>query len=93
MAGEFDGLPDVATLFMNIAALSGGTFTVEPVDILGNEQRVVSVVTASAERDGRRVETPGCVVWTFRSGKVVDARQYIYDLYAVDDFWGDAHPD
>ncbi len=92
MAGDHRGLPDVGQLFMNIAALSGGTFKTDPVDILGNDERVVSVVNASAARNGHTVDTSVCVVWTFKDGKVVDAREHIYDLYAVDDLWGDTRP-
>lgn len=92
MAGDHAGPAGIAGLFMNISRLTGGTFKPAPVDIVGNERHVVSIVEASASMAERDMRTPVCVLWTFDGDRLVGVREHIYDLYAVDAFWGEVEP-
>jgi ketosteroid isomerase-like protein len=48
---------------------------------------VVGVHHNSAERNGKRLEVDCCIVFQFKSGLVIDAREHYYDLHAWDAFW------
>ena len=41
----------------------------------------------SAERNGKRLDSPHCVVFEFEAGKIVAGRTVPVDLYAFDAFW------
>jgi ketosteroid isomerase-like protein len=93
MAGTQHGPNDVLRLFLNVGAMTDGTFKVEAIDIVGGDRHVASVVRASATREGRRFETPAVVVWTFEHGQVVDVREHVFEVAGLDEFWGDASPE
>lgn len=89
LAGDHDGKPAVLALFMKIMELSENTFESVPEEIIGDGDTVISIVNASGTLNGNRFATPVMLRWTFRHGKVVDVREYIYDVYGADESWGD----
>ena len=93
MGGTYVGPSEVLRLFMVLSHMTDGTFRAEPNDIVGNDDHVVSIVTASATRAGQRFETPVAVVYTFAGDHVVDVREHVFDVAGLDRFWGDARPD
>ena len=66
----------------------GGTFKATLRDVLaGDNGRVVGVHRGTGERDGKHLEIDCCLVFEMKDGRVVDGREYLFDLYAWDEFW------
>jgi ketosteroid isomerase-like protein len=67
--------------------LSGGTFRLEIHDVLANDEHVVILSTAHAERNGKTVANNGVQVAHVRDGRLVESWLHAADQYAVDEFW------
>ena len=48
---------------------------------------MVAVHRDTGERNGKRLDVLSCIVYEIKNGKVMDGREYTYDLYAWDTFW------
>jgi uncharacterized protein len=55
--------------------------------VLANDQRVIVLVTESAQRNGRRWSSPQVHAWTVQDGKVSVFWQYQGDQQTEDEFW------
>ena len=65
-----------------------GTFKSNLLHVTESEDgSVVAVHRDTAERNGKRLDVLCCIVFDIKNGKAMDAREYIYDLYAWDSFW------
>lgn len=73
--------------FAKIAALSGGTFRAELVDVLVGSHRVAAFQHATAERSGRTLDVTACQVMSFRGELIADVRGHYSDQYQLDEFW------
>jgi uncharacterized protein len=72
-SGDHSGKAAVLALLRRLAAATGGTFTLEPGELLTTREYAVTVVHWSAERDGRRAEGDEVAVYRLRAGQVVEA--------------------
>jgi hypothetical protein len=77
----------VAEMLGRPGQLSAGTHRLELHDVIGNDDHVVALATARAERAGRQLESSVVHVFHVRDGKVTEAWTYHADLYSHDDFW------
>jgi ketosteroid isomerase-like protein len=87
LAGDHEGVAVVAEMLGRPAQLSGGTHRLELNDVIGNDDHVVALATARAERSGRQLESSVVHVFQVRDGKVTEAWTYHADLYSHDGFW------
>ena len=87
LAGDHEGVAQVAGMLAQPAELSGGTHSIELHDVIGNDDHVVVLATARAERLGRQLEASVVHVFHVRDGKVTEAWTHHDDLYALDEFW------
>ena len=87
LAGDHEGPAVVAEILGRPAAMSGGTHRLELHDVIGNDDRVVALATARAERAGRQLESSVVHVFRIREGKVAEAWTHHADLYSLDEFW------
>jgi ketosteroid isomerase-like protein len=87
LAGDHEGVAQVAEKLGQPAKLSGGTHRLELHDVIGNDDHVVVLATARAERTGRQLEVNVVHVFHVRDGKVTEAWTHHGDLYALDEFW------
>jgi ketosteroid isomerase-like protein len=55
--------------------------------VVADDRRTVGLHLATGEREGRTLEDREVLVFHVRDGKVVEARQYIEDQYAYDEFF------
>ena len=67
--------------------LSNGTFRIQIDDVLANEERVIVLVTESAQRNGRRWSSPQVHAWTVKNGKASVFWQFQGDQQTEDEFW------
>ena len=87
LAGDHEGVAQVAGMLGRPAELSGGTHGIEVHDVIGNDDHVVVLATARAERPGRQLEASVVHVFHVRDGKVAEAWTHHDDLYSLDEFW------
>jgi ketosteroid isomerase-like protein len=56
LSGEYKGKDAVFGFFGKLMQLTGGTFKLEVHDILANDEHSVTLVTETAEKDGKKYE-------------------------------------
>lgn len=87
-AGDRLGREAVFQLFGSYKGETGGTFKVTLKRVLTDaEGQVISVHHATAERKGKHLEVDGCIAFEFQDGKIVRGKEFIFDLYPLDEFW------
>jgi ketosteroid isomerase-like protein len=87
LAGHHQGADTVAGFFGLMGQLSGGTHRLELHDVLANDDHVVALHTAWAQRAGRRLEINAALILHVTDGKVTEAWTLHDDPPAVDEFW------
>lgn len=87
ISGDYQGRAGVFGFFRKMFELSGGTFKVEVIDILADDERVVAIEHATAARDGRHLDTRDVVVTEIRDGKFTGMTLYAADEKLEDAFW------
>ncbi|MDF3065313.1 MAG: hypothetical protein K0R38_914 [Polyangiaceae bacterium] len=81
------GLPAHLAALKHAKDRSGGTLKLEPRAVAADGDYLVVWGRITAEREGRRLDCEHCVMYRFRSGKIVEGRTVPIDLYAFDAFW------
>jgi ketosteroid isomerase-like protein len=87
LSRDYHGHQEVLGFFQHFTQLSNGTFRIKIDDVLANEERVIVLVTESAEREGRRWSSPQVHAWTVHGGKAYVFWQYQGDQQTEDEFW------
>jgi ketosteroid isomerase-like protein len=87
LSRDYHGHAEVLGFFQRFMELSQGTFRIRVDDVLANDQRVIALVTESAERNGRRWSSPQVHAWTVQDGKALIFWQYQGDQQTEDEFW------
>jgi ketosteroid isomerase-like protein len=88
MSGDFEGKEAVLAYFGRLAQETGGNFRIEIHDILANDEHVVALTTANAERQGKSLNNAkGVQVFHIRNGKVTESWFHSGDQYADDEFF------
>ena len=67
--------------------LSGGTFQIRVDDVLEKGDKVIALVTESAERKGRKWSSPQVHAWTVKGGMATVFWQFQGDQQTEDEFW------
>jgi ketosteroid isomerase-like protein len=87
LAGTYEGKDAAFASFAEEFERSGGTYSVEVRDVLANDDHVVALLHATAEREGRRLDQDYAIVFHMRHGKVNAAWEVWKDQRSVDEFW------
>lgn len=87
ISGDYNGHDAVLGFFEHFMELSSGTFRIQVDDVLANENRVIVLVTESAERKGRKWSSPQVHAWTVKGGKATVFWQFQGDQQTEDEFW------
>jgi ketosteroid isomerase-like protein len=88
LSGDHRGKEEVFATFQKLFELTGGTFKVEIHDVLANDEHVVVLAHATAERDGKKLDDRGVQIFHVAGGKVTEQWLHPGDTYAGDDFFG-----
>ncbi len=86
-AGQHQGADQVAELFRNLGALSGGTHRLEIHDVIADDDHAVALHATRAERAGKDLKINAVQVFRIRDGKVTEAWTTHSDTDAFDEFW------
>lgn len=88
LGGDHAGWPAVQDFFLRTMQLTGGTFRVEPLEILSNEGGAAAVVRSTGRReDGRTLDSRQIHQFRMEEGKVHEVWQFVGDGAAAEDFW------
>lgn len=87
LAGSHRGRAAILQFLMSVPQLTGGTFHLELEDVIANDRNAVALFRGSGARDGKTLDNPTCLRLRIESGRVVELWEFVWDLFAVDDFW------
>lgn len=88
IAGDYQGRDAAFTQFGRYGGDTGGTFQAELRYVLADDDgHAVGIHHNSAERDGKQLDVDCALVFQIKDGRVVEGREYFYDLNAWDEFW------
>ena len=87
LAGAHRGRAAILQFLMSVPQLTGGTFHLELEDVLANDANAVALFRGSGTREGKTLDNPTCLRMRIRDGRVVEVWEFVWDLFAVDDFW------
>src|SRR5579859_3265445 len=87
MSGSYVGKDEVQAYFGKMRNRSGGTFTIELLDVLANDRHGVVLTIERAESGGRALENPTVHVWDLQVG--ICTSFIGYDDGTWDAFWRD----
>ncbi len=87
IAGTHKGREGILMFLGQVMALTEGTFHLEMEDVIANDRTAIALFRGSAKRNGKELDNPTCLRIDIKDGKVSELREFVWDLYAVDDFW------
>jgi ketosteroid isomerase-like protein len=88
LAGTYTGHDEVLGFFTDLNERSDGTFELKIDDVLDSGgDKVVLLLTETAQRGDASLTTEAVHVWTVQDGKATRFRAYVDDQYAQDEFW------
>ena len=87
LGGRYEGIDKVIDWLGRTSELSGGTFTTELHDVVGDDTHVIALAIVSAARKGKRLHDQGVQVFHVHDGQVTEAWTLPGDQYSADEFW------
>ena len=87
LAGTYRGPDEVLGYLGRLRELTDGTYRVELHDVLANDEHVVAMHRASAQRHGRTLADGAVNVCHVGGGQVTEVWSMNGDQYLVDQFW------
>ena len=88
MAGDYRGREAIVAFLRRTAELTGGTYRVELLWVVADDEHTVAVYRAQGERDGgRALDIEQALLVELRDGLWTDIRAQPLDQPAFDAFW------
>ena len=87
ISGDFVGREATFAAFGKEFELSGGTYSPTVHDILANDEHIVALMHATAERDGKKLDMDYVLIFHVKDGKLVEGWDLWTDQGTVDAFW------
>jgi len=87
IAGAHRGRDGVITFLARVMELTGGTFHLDLIDVVGGDRHVVAIFRGHGRRGDKALDNPTCLQVRFEDGLPAEIHEFVWDLYAVDDFW------
>jgi uncharacterized protein len=87
LAGDYQGRDATFAYFGRLGQETGGTFRAELQHLFADDERVVGIQRATAERDGKHLDVDACLLFRLKDGRVTEGWEHNRDLYAWDEFW------
>lgn len=87
LAGAHRGRDAVLAFLARVMELTAGTFHLELDDIVGGDRHVIALFRGHGRRHAKILDNPTCLRTRFEHGRPVEIHEFVWDLYAVDDFW------
>jgi ketosteroid isomerase-like protein len=87
MAGDYRGRDEIIAFLRRTAEITGGTYRVEPLWVVADDEHVVAVYRARGEREGRSLDIEQALLVRVEDGLWRDIRAQPLDQSAFDAFW------
>jgi len=87
MAGDHRGLAEIGAFLRRTAELTGGTYEVELLWAVADDEHLVAVYRARGEREGRLLDIEQALLIRVENGLWTDIRAQPLDQAAFDRFW------
>jgi ketosteroid isomerase-like protein len=87
LSNDYRGQAEVFRFFGRLMELTGGTFRVEPVDMLANDRGGVYIDRLTARRDGRTLDVRLLLQVVIRNGRISEGIDHFHPEHAWDAFW------
>jgi ketosteroid isomerase-like protein len=88
IAGDHKGRDATFTQFGRYGGETSGTFKAVLKSVAaGDDGRIIGIHHNTAKRNGKQLNVDCCLVFEFKDGKVIDGKEFFYDLNAWDKFW------
>jgi len=87
LSRDYHGHAEVLEFFGHFMELSEGTFRIAVDSVLTKDDRVIVLVTESAQRRTREWSSPQVHAWTIKDGRATVFRQFQGDQQTEDEFW------
>jgi uncharacterized protein len=87
LAGTYDGRAATFESFAAEFEQSGGTYSVDVRDVIANDQHIIALLHATANRENKRLDQDYVIVFRVRDDKVHAAWEIWRDQASVDEFW------
>lgn len=88
LAGSHRGREAILAFLGKVVALTEGSFALEIEDVVAGDRNAVVLFRGSGRREGRTLDNPTCLRIRIEDGQLVEIWEFVWDLYAVDEFWG-----
>jgi uncharacterized protein len=89
LGGNYEGPEAVLGFLAQLKSRSGGTFTIEVLDVLSKPERAVVLQRETATRKGRDLDVVVAVEFEIHHGQITEVTVYQADTYLFDEFWAD----
>jgi ketosteroid isomerase-like protein len=87
LSGTYQGIDQVFQFFGRLAQLTEGTFHIDLHDVLANDEHVVALIHAHAQRPGKTLDGNEAHVFNMKGGQVTEFWSLDEDQYAGDEFF------
>jgi uncharacterized protein len=87
LAKDYRGQAEVFGFFGRLMELTQGTFRVESIEMLANDESGVFVDRVKAEREGKRLDVELLLRVRIRDGQIIEGVDHFHQEHAWDAFW------
>ena len=88
VSGDQKGRDAVFILFGKFGGATEWTFRAELKSVaICDDGRIIGLHKTTATRGKKKLDVDSCLLFEFMDGKVIDAKEYFYDLHAHEEFW------
>ena len=87
IAGDHKGRAGIAGFLRRLQTLSGGTLSVELIDVMVNAERAVAVQRVTAQVGERTLDVIDALDFEIHNGRITEVSVYQQDAYLFDEFW------
>ncbi|MEV0734967.1 nuclear transport factor 2 family protein [Streptomyces sp. NPDC050549] len=88
LSGDFKGLDATIDMYGQLFAQTNGTLRVELRNVLVDGRgHAVTLHRLTAERDGKRIDETGGIVFRILGDKITDLNECVEDIDKANEFW------
>jgi hypothetical protein len=87
LAGSHRGREAIFAFLMKVQVLTEHSFHLDLIDVLANDRHGVALFRGHGTRLGRTLDNPTCLHLRIENGQIVEVWEFVWDLYAVEEFW------
>ena len=87
LAGDHRGHAGILRFLAQVPEATGGSFNLEPEDVLASDAGAAVLFRGRGERKGRQLDNPTCLRLRIEGGRIAELWEFVWDLDHVEAFW------